>query len=213
MSSPSAFRIASALRRGEHGLVVLPQSFLNNRHLAWAADSPVGWAMEAQSNEQRLVLRVLAHWRSLCGARALPRRAQIEPQGFGQDWGNCLLLDVDPKPERSRFAYVGEKLRDPSWPTLERQSLEECQENTLLHVATLYLARVIAKGVPISTGGVGIHLGLPIVYRSILLPLSESGSRIDGLLGAANFREIPVTENVHLVGEPERAPLSVAAGG
>jgi hypothetical protein len=169
--------------------------------------------MEAQSNEQRLVLRVLAQWRGLCGAKSLPRRSQIDPQVFGPDWSNCLLVDVDPaRPERSRFAYVGERFRDPSWPTLERQSIAECRENTLLHVSTFYLARVVAKSVPISTGGVGIHLGVPIIYRSILMPLSEGGSRIDGLLGAANFREIPATEDVHLLDAPDREPLTAIAG-
>jgi len=170
--------------------------------------------MEAHSPEQRLVLRVLAQWRSLCGATSLPRRAQIDPRVFGRDWGNCLLIDVDPKPERSRFAYVGEKLRDPTWPTLERQSICECQDGTLVHAATFYLARVIAKRVPISTGGVGIHLGVPILYRSILLPLSESGDRIDGMLGAANYREISVTEDIHTIDEaPAARDRLVVAGG
>jgi len=170
--------------------------------------------MDAQTREQRLVLRVLAHWRSLCRGGALPRRSQIDPQLFGQDWANCLLVDVDPKLERSRFAAVGENLRDPSWPTLDRQSLSECQESTLLYVATSYAARVLAKGVPISTGGVGIHLGQPIVYRSILLPLAEGEGRIDGMLGAANFREIPVTEEIHPLQEHRLdEPLAIAAAG
>ena len=168
--------------------------------------------MDAQSREQRLVLRVLTQWRSLCRDGALPRRAQIDPQLFGQDWANCLLIDVDPRLERSSIAYVGEHLRDPSWPTLDRQSLAECQESTLLYVATAYASRVLAKGVPISTGGVGIHQGEPIVYRSILLPLAESGQRIDGMLGAANFREIPVTEEIHPLQEHRLdQPLAVAA--
>lgn len=167
---------------------------------------------DLQIREQRLVLRVLARWRSLCRGAALPRRSQIDPQYFGQDWANCLLLDVDPKLECSRFAAVGENLRDPSWPTLERQSLAECQESTLLYVATSYAARVIGKGVPISTGGVGIHQGQPIVYRSILLPLAESEGRIDGLLGATNYREIPVTEEIHPLQEhPLGESLAVAA--
>lgn len=167
---------------------------------------------DLQIREQRLVLRVLARWRSLCRGGALPRRAQIDPQFFGQDWANCLLIDVDPKLECSRFAAVGDALRDPSWPTLDRQSLSECQESTLLYVATSYAARVIAKGVPISTGGVGIHEGQPIVYRSILLPLAESEGRIDGLLGAANFREIPVSEEIHPLQEHRLdKPLAVAA--
>jgi hypothetical protein len=115
---------------------------------------------------------------------------------------------------RSRFAFVGANLRDPDWPIVERQSLGECQENTLLHAATQYLARVVAKGVPISTGGVGIHLGAPIVYRSILLPLAENGGRIDGALGATNFRQVAVTEDVHAVqDEAARAPFAVVGGG
>jgi len=169
---------------------------------------------DAQIREQRLILRVLTRWRSLCRGDALPRRAQIDPQLFGQDWANCLLIDIDPKLERSRLAAVGENLRDPNWPVLERQSLAECQENTLLYAATSYAARVLAKGMPISTGGVGIHEGLPIVYRSILLPLAESEGRIDGLLGAANFREVPVTEELHPLREPHAAapPLAAVAG-
>jgi hypothetical protein len=169
--------------------------------------------MDGAAQEQRLVMRVLARWRGLCAGTVLPRRSQIDPQLFGQDWSYCLLVDIDPRPERSRFAFVGEQLRDPNWPTLERQSLAECQENTLLHVATSYLSRVLAKGVPISTGGVGLHQGAPIVYRSILLPLSESGSRIDGMLGAANYREIPVTEDIHPLQEHRLdSPVALAAG-
>jgi hypothetical protein len=167
---------------------------------------------DPQTREQRLVLRVLARWRSLCRGASLPRRSQIDPQHFGQDWASCLLLDIDPKLECSRFAAVGENLRDPNWPTLDRQSLAECQESTLLYMATSYAGRVLAKGVPISTGGVGLHHGEPIVYRSILLPLAENDGRIDGLLGAANFREIPVTEEIHPLQEhPLGEPLAVAA--
>ncbi len=164
--------------------------------------------MDGQIREKRLVLRVLERWRSLCEGDALPRRAQIDPRLFGKDWTHCVLIDIDPKLERSRFAFVGDALRDPNWPALERQSLAECQENTLLHAATSYAARVIAKGVPISTGGVGMHEGAPVVYRSILMPLSEGSGRIDGLLGAVNCREIPVEEDVHPL-QQHGAPASL----
>jgi hypothetical protein len=152
--------------------------------------------------EQRLILRVLAKYRTLCGADALPRRSLVDPRLFGRDWSHCLLIDIDPTLERSRFAHVGDALRDPSWPTLERQSLAECAENTLLHMATSYLGRIIARRLPISAGGIGIHDGIPIIYRSILMPLSESGGAIDGVLGAANYRDVPATEEVHPLREP-----------
>lgn len=158
--------------------------------------------MGSESREQRLVLRVLTQWRGLCRNDSPPRRSQVDPRLFAQDWGNCLLIDIDPKIECSRFSYVGELLRDPRLPTIDRQSLAECPEGTLLHAATSYASRVLAKRAPISTSGVGVHQGVPVVYRSILLPLAEDGEHIDGMLGAANFREIPATEDVHAVKEP-----------
>jgi hypothetical protein len=174
-------------------------------------------SLALQQHEQRLVMRVLAQWRALADGRGPPRRAQIDPRAFGEDWRHCLLVDLDPQAERSRLAFVGESLRDPSWPTFERQSISDCQRDSLLHVATSYIARVVAKGVPISSGGVGIHHGVPIVYRSILLPLSEGGSKIDGLLGAANYREIPVADEIHAYREhpaldPLPAELDAAPG-
>jgi hypothetical protein len=164
--------------------------------------------MGSESREQRLVLRVLTQWRGLCRNDSLPRRSQVDPRLFAQDWVNCLLIDIDPKIECSRFSYIGDNLRDPNWPTIDRQSLAECQEATLLYAATSYASRVIAKRAPISTGGVGVHQGAPVVYRSILLPLAEDGERIDGMLGAANFRAVPATEDVHPAQEqPPRIKL------
>jgi hypothetical protein len=153
--------------------------------------------MDARHGEQRLIMRVLAQYRGLCRGTDMPRRAQINPALFGRDWSHCLLLDLDPHLEASRFAYIGDELGDPTWPAFERQTLADCGENTLLHAATAYVPRVLARRLPISRGGIGLHRDTPILYRSILLPLSESGAIIDGLLGAANFREIPVREEIH----------------
>lgn len=116
-----------------------------------------------EQREQRLVIRVLTKWQSLCQGSSLPRRSQIDPILFGADWSNCLLIDVDPRLERSRLAYVGDKLRDPSWPPLDRQTISDCEDGTVLYSATSYLSRVLVKRVPISTGGVGLHDGEPIV--------------------------------------------------
>src|SRR5258707_10114538 len=88
-----------------------------------------------QQHEQRLVMRVLAQWRALADGRGLPRRAQIDPRTFGEDWRHCLLIDLDPKAERSRLALVGESPRDPSPPTLERPTLAHFPKDSLLHLA------------------------------------------------------------------------------
>jgi len=145
--------------------------------------------MQAEHKERRLVLRVLSQWREIAGEQGLPRRAQIDPRRFGRDWSNCLLIDIDPQPANSRLAFIGENLRDPTWPTFDRQPVGECAAETLLHSATCYLDRVIAEREP-QVEGVATHVGAAVLYRSILLPLSEDGTTVDGVLGAVNCREI-----------------------
>jgi hypothetical protein len=139
--------------------------------------------------ERRLVMRVLKEWRDMGGTGGMPRRSAIDPRRFGRDWSNCLLIDIGAEPQASRFAFVGENLRDPNWPIFERQCIGECSEHTLLHCATSFLDRVLAERASVAEG-IGTHGGAPVLYRSILLPLSEDGTRVDGVLGATNFRDV-----------------------
>ena len=57
--------------------------------------------------------------------------------------------------------------------------------------ATDYVGLVLQKRVPVSRGG-ALHEtdGTERLYRSILLPMSDDGTTISGLLGAANCREV-----------------------
>lgn len=165
-----------------------------------------------EDREQRLTMRILATWKTLCRGSQLPRRSHIDPMLFGPDWSNCMLIDLDPDIERSRLSYVGSKLRDASWPPLDRQTLSECEHGTLLHSMLTYASQVVAKGLPISTGGLVPHDGEPVVYRSILMPLAETNGRVDGLLAAASFRVIAVTEEIHHFQE-HRMDRAQLAGG
>jgi hypothetical protein len=160
--------------------------------------------MSKLASERRQSLRVLAVWRSIAGD-GFPRRSQVDPNLFGGDWANCLIVDVDPVIERSRIAFLGENLRDPTWPTFDRQCIAECPEGTLLQLATRGIADLVAKRAPIGQGGPALYYESPILYRSILLPLSESGAAIDGVLGVVNFREVAADK----AAAPER--LAVAA--
>jgi hypothetical protein len=141
------------------------------------------------SDERRLTARVHAVWKRLAGS-GLPRRSQIDSADFGLDWANCLMIDVDEVPERSRFSYVGIALRDPTWPTFDRQCISECLDGSLLELVTRHVARVAMTRNPISFGGQAVHDETAILYRTVLLPLSETGERVDGVLGAIAFREI-----------------------
>jgi hypothetical protein len=73
----------------------------------------------------------------------------------------------------------------------EGMSMRDCPRRTLLYQTMHYLPRTLEKGVPMSMGGeCEVETG-PLLYRSIILPLSRDGERIDHVLGGANGR--PVT--------------------
>lgn len=145
----------------------------------------------------RLTMRVLGLWREICGDREFPDRAEITAERLETDWPHCLLIAVDAEPERSNFLYVGPALVVPESSSLVGSPVAACSRENILGLATAYLGTVLQRRVPVSMSGAGAHLGAPILYRSILLPLSSDGHQIDGLLGAANFRYVRTGEEEH----------------
>jgi hypothetical protein len=147
--------------------------------------------------ERRLTTRVLTVWKKIAG-KGFPKRSQIDPRQFGVDWGYCLMIDVDDVPANSRFSHVGNALRDSTWPTFDRQKVSECLEGSLLELVTRHIARVAEKRKPVSFGGPATHEDGDILYRTILLPLSETGDKIDGILAAVAYRDVTVDHEIPL---------------
>jgi hypothetical protein len=139
-----------------------------------------------QSNERRLVLRILELWELLRGERRFPSVADVEAADFGADWPNCFLIAVGATPEQSAFRYVGGCLLVPDWDEAVGRAVADCPENTVLAQASSYIAKVLDKRVPISLGGNFEAGETRTMYRSIMLPLSDDETRVNFLFGAAN---------------------------
>ncbi len=145
--------------------------------------------------DRRLTARILNICKRLSKA-GYPRRSQIDPKDFGTDWSNCLMVDLAPVLSQSRFSYVGRGLQDPTWPTFDRQLVAECLEGTLLELLGKQIPQLLAKKKPIAVNGSAYHDNCNILYRTILVPLSESGKRIDGVLMAITYREVATLEGL-----------------
>jgi len=171
----------------------------------------IGFAMTSTSPDRRLTVRVLRIWKKLA-AGGMARRSQIDPMAFSTDWTNCLMIDLDKVPSRSRFSFVGNALRDPSWPTFDRQCISECLDGTLLELVTRHIPRVVARKKPISFGGPAIHDEADILYRTILLPLSENGEQVDGILAAIAYREVSVGQEIPVSDVPVEHDAAAANG-
>jgi hypothetical protein len=63
--------------------------------------------------------------------------------------------------------------------------------DTLIGIAVSHARDVLRKGVPMSHGDEFMKIdGTRVLYLSILLPMSDDGETISGLLGAANCRAV-----------------------
>src|SRR4051812_48142015 len=165
--------------------------------------------MAADETERRLTNRVLRIWKKL-SAEGFPSRAQIDPAEFAGDWDKCLMIDIAPEVRRSRLSYVGSSLRDASWPTFERQCISECLDGSLVELVTRHIPRLLQANKPVSAGGPAVHEEANILYRTILLPLSENGQQIDGLVAAVGYREITTGADISVT-DP-RPDLSIFEG-
>jgi hypothetical protein len=140
--------------------------------------------------ERRLVFRLLSHWRALIAEGDFPSFADVDPSAMPDMWPFCFVLDT------TRYADDPVvRIAQPGVAGLAGnvigKTVSELPDATLIAHACSYAQEVLRKRVPISRGGDFIRRdGMRVLYRSILLPMSDDGETIAGLLGAANFREV-----------------------
>ena len=150
-------------------------------------------AMTDQANpmERRLVLRILQYWRGLSDEDTIPPESAIDPKSIPDMWPNCAVLDVSGKETDPEITFVGTDLAATIGVELSGKRLSVAPADTLLAKGLSYYGQVLVKKVPITFGGEFVdHRGVKILYRSIILPLSDDGTNINRLLGAANCREV-----------------------
>jgi hypothetical protein len=135
--------------------------------------------------KRRLVDRVLRLWTEMARGRGFPRCDQIEPSKLGVDWTNCLVIAVQSPVQLSYLVAVGGNL-----------SFAHCPADSLEGVLLSHVPQVLSERRCLMIEGRARLREVGILYRSALYPLSEDGTAIDHVLGAANYR--PLRENEHL---------------
>ena len=141
--------------------------------------------------ERRLVLRLLAHWRTLCDDREYPSFFDLDPTAIPDMWANCFVLEIFDDGNEPRYRAMGEALAAHVDFSLIDRPISMIPEKSLPGVAISFLEEMLRKGVPISRGDEYFKDdGTRVLFRSILLPMSDDGDTINGILGAVNCREV-----------------------
>lgn len=143
----------------------------------------------APAREKRLVLRILDLWRDAHQEDRLPQLPDLTPTDTGEDADHVYIIDVLDV-AGPRFTYVGAALRVSSWPQSEGALVAHCPDDSMLGVTSQHWNEIVERGVPVTRGGIGTHEGGPVLYRSILVPLSDERGRIAAIMGAANWRMV-----------------------
>jgi hypothetical protein len=133
--------------------------------------------------ERRLVWRVLRHWTEISDSGRFPHRDQIDRWMWGEDGANSLLIAVEAPIELSHFVVVGVNLATALCPT-----------DTLAGVLLSQVPRVVSARHGLMIEGGATLRGSDIIYRAVLLPLSEGTVAIEHVLGAMNFRPLRADE-------------------
>jgi hypothetical protein len=136
--------------------------------------------MTDQPEERRAILRIHAVWQRLA-KHGLPSRSGLDPKEFAGDWSNCLIVQLEGGTSKPRVSLKG----------LDQNISQQRLACTLLPLGQRHISRVLATGQPVGYGGTASHDGTDILYRAVLLPLSEDGTQIDALLVGVTHREIP----------------------
>ena len=127
--------------------------------------------------ERRLVWRVLRRWKEIAESGRFPLRDEVDPWLQGEDGANCLLIAVESPIELSHFVVVGVNL-----------AVALCSTDSLAGLLLSRSPRVASARRGLMIEGGATLRGVDILYRSVLLPLSNNGVAIDHVLGAANHR-------------------------
>ena len=149
-------------------------------------------SIQGHPSERRLVLRLLDYWRRVTEQRRWPSPGDFYPAVIPDLWRYCFLIDLNGPDggEGRTFSYIGDFHRDMYSLDLTGVPLANVDPNVLLSRAASYIDDVVARAVPVTYGGQFTdRRGYDVLYRSILLPLSNDNQTISAILGAANCQE------------------------
>ena len=156
-------------------------------NVAPSEDDRIGRGAEAYAgqSERRLTLRLFNYWRHIRGEFEFPPLRAVDPAIIPGIWPYVFVLDV----AEGCFRFVGSDIARLSGVSPNSAAAADLKDNTLLAKATSNLEQMLRRRCPITSEGRFYDpRGAAILYRSVMLPLSDDGEAIDRVLGAGNCK-------------------------
>jgi hypothetical protein len=136
------------------------------------------------AGERRMYRHLLAYWRTRRRGRSFPVLTDIRPDGIGDLWPSCFILDPVSNPHFPCFHYLGPALAKYVGILLGGSSDWAL---SLLDITMVHCREALDTQVPILIeDAVPRFDGRQFLFRAILLPVGDSGRKLHYLLGTAS---------------------------
>ena len=143
----------------------------------------------ALPRERRLNMRLMAFWWDRRADRRFPSVEDFDPEELSDVWTHCFTLTPEEPCDQSAFRYVGDTIAAASGLTQTEITVDHVSKNSLLDHATRNVNEVLAQQVPVIRSGEFVNEdGETVMYRSILLPLSQDQETINCVVGGARCK-------------------------
>jgi hypothetical protein len=143
------------------------------------------------TTERRLSRRMLQYWLEKSGDRDFPKFSDIDPHELRGDWHWCFVIDQLAGHPFPIFSYMGAEVGKYSRILL---SGHDDWSKSILDKATVHYGDVLERRDAVLVEETLQRFdGQSIMFRAVLLPLSEDGKTITQILGAANGKIVEQT--------------------
>lgn len=137
--------------------------------------------------ERRVTSRVRKTWQDCAGGR-LPSWDDIRALDLGDDWKSCFAVDLALSDSFPYFIFLGDDLFKLSNVYLGGRGPWEA---TLIDLAASKMDEAVLSRAPVSMSDtLRLPGGRRIVFRSVILPLSDNGADVSHVFGAANGKGV-----------------------
>lgn len=148
------------------------------------APAPDNW----QGRERRLNIRVFEYWDSLLDGRDFPSVADLEPAALEPFRDHSLLIDFTAGYDNPKLRFIGKALRVESGIDTSDLDPTQVPRGTMLSRLTDHYLEILANRAPIGFEAEFTSArGQLMLYRGILLPLSDDGETINFIYGAVSW--------------------------
>ncbi len=148
-------------------------------------------AQPINGTERRVSSNAVQYWRDLAAPRRYPSVTQVTQDSAAALWEHFCIIKVGPRAADHVFVRAGSVLREALGCDPTGKRVSDVLPREIVGRALYFQKAACDLMAPIDEAGKWVRGdGTEILYRAVLLPLSDDQRNADFLLGAFSFRAV-----------------------